>query len=148
MHGKTLALYQIKTDLPPFNAWFGSLIVTHAKPCMLHARLVAAACPCCYCSQPLAASTSAIYSPLLLLALAACLAVFSNNQILHFIAQLLNSSSTRLNCPQLYKSLIHVTFEVHHFNCHDRFNKPRAIESRKAFIIVDSSLAGVWRVRG
>ena len=79
----------------------------------------------------------------LLLALAACLAVFSNNQILHFIAQLLNSSSTELKCPQLYKSLIHVTFEVHHFNCHDRFNKPRAIESRKAFIIADSSLAGI-----
>jgi hypothetical protein len=33
MHGKTLALYQTKTDLPLFSDWFAPLIGSHAQPC-------------------------------------------------------------------------------------------------------------------
>ena len=119
---------------------------------MLHAGRLAAARRCCWLPSCWAPSCC---SPVLLLVGACCMltllpcpTVFTNNQKLHFIAQLFNSSSIQFNCPQPYKSITHVTVEVHHSNCHDLFNKPMAIWSRKPFMYADSSfcrrLTSTW----
>jgi hypothetical protein len=72
---------------------------------------------------------------------------FTNNQNIHFIAQLLNSSSTQVLNHTHHSQTLQFKYKssnIHNF--HDRFNKPRVMESRKAFIpsrlqVLDDAMA-------